>query len=154
LVECPIALALGFSDMVKEIDVLGLALSLERLFQLFEGHRLIMIDSNKPAVREDGPPRLWGGGFRVVRMGDSNMEFRHTQGLGHTRGSNRGRHRLCSTIGVASANRLTESCNGPGCHGGANPCCCPVRYSSSGMPLTWCDRLGCALILWALWVLT
>jgi hypothetical protein len=75
-----------------------------------------VIDSNKPAICKDGPLRFGRGRLRVVRMGDSDMEFRHTQGLGGTRSSDRGcRRRLCSTIGVASANRLTEGCNGPGC---------------------------------------
>jgi len=52
-------------------------------------------------------------------MGNPDMESRHTQGLKSTRSRNRGyRRRLCSTIGVASANDLTEGSNSTGCHRG------------------------------------
>jgi hypothetical protein len=49
-------------------------------------------------------------------MGNPDVESRYTQGLGSARRRGYCR-RLCSTIGVASANRLTEGCNSPGCHG-------------------------------------
>ena len=52
-------------------------------------------------------------------MGNPDVESRHAQGLRSTPSRNR-RYccRLCSTIGVASANGLMEGSNGTGCHGG------------------------------------
>jgi hypothetical protein len=51
-------------------------------------------------------------------MSNPNVESRHAQGLGNTRSKDREyRCRLYSTIGVASANDLTEGSNGTGCHG-------------------------------------
>ena len=51
-------------------------------------------------------------------MDNPDVESRHTQGLRSTPGRNRRYCRLGSTIGVASANGLTEGSNGTGCHGG------------------------------------
>jgi hypothetical protein len=52
-------------------------------------------------------------------MGNPDVESRHTQRLGSGRSRDmRYRRRLCSTIGVTSANGLTEGSSGTGCHGG------------------------------------
>jgi hypothetical protein len=52
-------------------------------------------------------------------MGNPDVKSRHTQRPGGSRSRDmRYRRRLCSTIGVANANGLTEGSNLTGCHGG------------------------------------
>jgi hypothetical protein len=41
--------------MVKEVNVLGLPLSPERLFEMFESYRLVVVNRYEPAVCEDSP---------------------------------------------------------------------------------------------------
>jgi hypothetical protein len=59
--QSPMAMPLRLGDAAEVINVLGLPLSPEGLFELLERDGGIIVDSNKPSVSKDGPQGLWGG---------------------------------------------------------------------------------------------
>jgi len=70
---------LRLGDAAEVINVLGLPLSPEGLFELLERDGGIIVDSNKPSVSKDGPQGLLGGLVSVPSVGNTDMKFGNIQ---------------------------------------------------------------------------